>query len=153
MMTSSQWKETKAAIEKFKQEYITDGMSDMEKEIKIIEWLVQNCRYQSKSDWSRSTAYSCIILGKAQCAGYADAFLQTAKLCGLDARYIHNSSHAWNLVKLDGDWYHVDVTWEDPIGGNSYGLEKKIRRKVISRRSQLVWLLRKKSLRIRVVKF
>ena len=121
MMTSSQWKETKAAIEKFKQEYITDGMSDMEKEIKIIEWLVQNCRYQSKSDWSRSTAYSCIILGKAQCAGYADAFLQTAKLCGLDARYIHNSSHAWNLVKLDGDWYHVDVTWEDPIGGNSYG--------------------------------
>ena len=32
-------------------------------------------------------------------------------------------------------------------------LEKKIRRKVISRRSQLVWLLRKKSLRIRVVKF
>lgn len=52
-----------------------------------------------------------------------DAFLQTAKLCGLDARYIHNSSHAWNLVKLDGDWYHVDVTWEDPIEAIPMDLE------------------------------
>ena len=25
------------------------------------------------------------------------------------------------MIKLDGDWYHVDVTWEDPVGSNSYG--------------------------------
>lgn len=29
-------------------------------------------------------------------------------------RYVYNTSHAWNLVRIDGDWYHVDVTWEDP---------------------------------------
>lgn len=121
MMSDSQWEETKAAVEKFKKKYIKAGMSDFEKEIKIIEWLVENCSYESKKDWSRSTAYSCIILGKAQCAGYADAFLQTAKLCGLEVRYVYNNSHAWNLIKLDGDWYHVDVTWEDPLGSNDYG--------------------------------
>ena len=118
---NDQWKETKNAIEAFRQQYIKDGMSDLEKEIRIIEWLVGNCSYEKGEDWSRGTAYSCIVLGKAQCSGYADAFLQTAKLCGLDVRYVYNERHAWNLVKLDGDWYHVDVTWEDPIGKQNYG--------------------------------
>ena len=121
MMSDSQWKKTKAAIEAFKDEYITSDMSDFEKEIKIIEWLVENCSYEKGESWSRSTAYSAIVLGKAQCSGYADAFLQTAKLCGLETRYVYNKTHAWNLIKLDGDWYHVDVTWEDPIGSNAYG--------------------------------
>lgn len=120
-MTNDQWKETKNAIEAFRQQYIKDGMSDLEKEIRIIEWLVGNCSYEKGEDWSRGTAYSCIVLGKAQCSGYADAFLQTAKLCGLDVRYVYNERHAWNLIKLDGDWYHVDVTWEDPIGKQNYG--------------------------------
>lgn len=123
MMSAAEWKKTKAEIEKFKVKYITSDMSDFEKEIKIIEWLVENCEYQLGDAWSRSTAYSCIVLGKAQCSGYADAFLQTVKLCGLDVRYVHSSTHAWNLVKLDDNWYHVDVTWEDPIvqedGGSS----------------------------------
>ena len=109
------------AIADFKEEYITEGMSDFEKEIKIIEWLVENCEYQKADDWENGTAYSCIVNGEAQCSGYADAFLQTAKACGLEARYVYNKQHAWNLVKLDGDWYHVDVTWEDPIGSNNYG--------------------------------
>ena len=120
-MSASQWAEAKKEIENFKKEYLTNGMSDFEKEIKIVEWLVENCSYEQGEDWSRSTAYSCIVLGKAQCSGYADAFLQTAKLCGLDVRYVQSASHAWNLVKLDGDWYHVDVTWEDPLGDNDYG--------------------------------
>ena len=124
MMTSSQISEMKSVIADFKAQYITDDMSDFEKELTIIQWIVENCEYEaseSRYDWSRSTAYSVMIEGKGQCAGYADAFLQMAMACGLEARYVYNTSHAWNLVKLDGDWYHVDVTWEDPIGSNSYG--------------------------------
>lgn len=120
-MTSRQREQVKDAIEEFKETYFTEGMSDFEKEIMIIRWLVENCTYEKASGWKNSTAYSCIINGKAQCSGYADAFLQTAKSCGLEVRYVSNSSHAWNLIKLDGDWYHVDVTWEDPIGNNTYG--------------------------------
>ena len=120
-MDSGQQADLEEAIDDFKAKYLTSGMSDFEKEIMIIKWLVQNCEYEKGENWENSTAYSCIINGRAQCSGYADAFLQTAKACGLEARYVYNSTHAWNLVKIGGDWYHVDVTWEDPIGSNDYG--------------------------------
>ena len=131
MMSADEKEEVESAIEDFKDAYITDDMSDFEKEIMIIRWLVDGCTYEKGENWSNSTAFSCIVNGEAQCAGYADAFLQTAKACGLEARYVYNSSHAWNLVKIEGDWYHVDVTWEDPIGSNSYGFSS-LRNKYIN---------------------
>ena len=128
MMSAEEREAVNAAIAAFTDEYITDDMTDFEKEILIIKWLVENCEYESAEGWSRSTAYSCIVEGRAQCAGYADAFLQTAKACGLDARYVYNTDHAWNLIELDGSWYHVDVTWEDPVirteNDPGYGFEK-----------------------------
>jgi hypothetical protein len=121
MMSADEKADVDDAISDFMDEYITDDMSDLAKEIKIIEWLVENCKYRSEDGWECATAYSCIVNGEAQCAGYADAFLQTAKACGLDVRYVYNNFHAWNIVKIDGDWYHVDVTFEDPLGNNGYG--------------------------------
>ena len=121
MMTASQRAEVADAIEAFKEEYGLDEMDDFAKELTIVQWLVENCVYGTGENWENSTAYSCIINGEAQCAGYADAFLQTAKACGLDVRYVYNTTHAWNLVKIHGRWYHVDVTWEDPVGSNNYG--------------------------------
>ncbi len=127
MMSADEQADVNDAINEFKEQYISSDMSDFEKEIKIIEWIVENCRYQKGDGWENATAYSCIINGEAQCAGYADAFLQTAKACGLNVRYVYNQFHAWNLIELDGDWYHVDVTWEDPVttsGSNGYGFGK-----------------------------
>lgn len=120
-MSADERDEMEDAIEEFKDEYITSGMSDFEKEMTIIQWIVENCKYKRGEGWENATAYSCIVNGEAQCAGYADAFLQMAKSCGLKARYVSNSTHAWNLIQLEGDWYHVDVTWEDPLGSNCYG--------------------------------
>ena len=107
-----------AAILEFKEKNITSDMTDFEKEIKIIQWLTKNCTYKRSadpSDWTYATAYSCIINGEAQCSGYANAFLQTAKACGLTVQYISlpKADHAINTIKLDGEWYYVDVTWAD----------------------------------------
>lgn len=109
--------ELKNAITAFMEQYIRSDMSDFEKEMVIIQWLVENCEPELR----KVTAYNCIVEKKAQCAGYADAFLQMGKACGLDVRYIYNEDHAWNLIQLDGEWYHVDVTYEDPEGKSSYG--------------------------------
>lgn len=119
-MTASEQQAVTNAIEAFKQTYITEDMSDFEKEIMILRWLVENCKYQIDTANGTATAYGCIVNGKAQCAGYADAFLQTAKACGLNVRYVRSDTHAWNVIELDGDWYHVDPTWEDAADGQGF---------------------------------
>lgn len=50
-MTASEWAETKAAILAFKDENIAGGMTDFEKEMKIIQWLSENCVYEQSEDW------------------------------------------------------------------------------------------------------
>ena len=95
-----------AAILEFKKENITSDMTDFEKEIKIIQWLTKNCTYKRSADpydWTYATAYACIINGEAQCSGYANAFFQTAKACGLTVEYISlpKANHAINTIKLD----------------------------------------------------
>ena len=64
---------------------------------------------------------SAFLEGKADCSGYADAFCMVCQLAGIDCIVVwgtaHNSAmaadHAWNMVKLDDDWYNVDVSWDD----------------------------------------
>lgn len=124
---------TNEVVWAFKSTYITSGMSDFEKEIQIIRYIVENCSYNKDTDNSWS-AYGALVEGEAKCMGYADAFMVLGKACGLDVRYIVSSTHAWNLIKLDGKWYHVDVTWEDPDmpgGNNGYGFDK-LRNKYIN---------------------
>lgn len=78
-------------------------------------------------------AIGAILNGEANCDGYADAFLLAGGLAGLEVRYQHGDSHdmfgaslmsdithMWNLLKIDGSWRLVDVTWDDQEGGPAY---------------------------------
>lgn len=69
-------------------------------------------------------AIGALLDGRANCDGYADAFYLAGTLAGLEVRYQHGSSrrdggntgevsHMWNLIKIDGTWRMVDVTWDD----------------------------------------
>ena len=75
-------------------------------------------------------AIGALLNGRANCDGYADAFYLTGTLAGLEVRYQHGSgrqkeaddsysdvSHMWNLIKIDGTWRLVDVTWDDQEDG------------------------------------
>ena len=71
-------------------------------------------------------AIGALLDGRANCDGYADAFYLTGTLAGLEIRYQHGNSrrkeadesyrdvsHMWNLIRIDGSWRMVDVTWDD----------------------------------------
>lgn len=71
-------------------------------------------------------AIGALLEGRANCDGYADAFYLAGTLAGLEIRYQHGNSrrkeaeeryrdvsHMWNLIKIDGSWRMVDVTWDD----------------------------------------
>ncbi|MDR1771841.1 MAG: hypothetical protein LBS02_14590 [Hungatella sp.] len=128
-------------IQEFKNTYIKEEMSDFEKEMQIIQYMVENIKYDYDNYIAGTipdisyTVEGALVKGIAVCDGYARAFVEMAKACGLEAEHITggagacyesdgllgNGNHAWNKVKLDGKWYHVDVTWEDPVPENSYG--------------------------------
>jgi hypothetical protein len=68
-----------------------------------------------------SSAYGCLVNRQAICSGYAAAFQLLAGRLGAECRRVDGSEersgapHEWNLLCLDGEWYHVDVTWDDPV--------------------------------------
>jgi len=53
--------------------------------------------------------------GMAICSGYSSAAEALLKELGVDTVTVVNAHHAWNMVRLEGTWYHLDVTWDDPV--------------------------------------
>jgi len=100
---------------------ITDKTdSGYEKELYIHDYIVDNCEYKS-CDFD-SAAYGCIINNEAVCSGYANAAMLMLNLAGIETVVIpgnaqsgdKNEAHLWNMLKLDGEEYFLDVTWDDP---------------------------------------
>ncbi len=119
---------TAALMEKVDQicgKLIKAGMTDFEKELAIHDYLIENCRYDIEGYESTSlgaesySAYGALCLGIAVCEGYAEAAMLLLTRSGVECRMITGTSrgegHAWNLVKLEGAYYHLDVTWDDPV--------------------------------------
>ncbi len=103
---------------------ITNDMSDFEKAIIIHDWLTFNVDYNHRAFLEDSipdedhTALGLFENRIAVCDGYSEAFRLMCKCAGLEAIEVRGNCsgrrHAWNQVKIDGVWYNVDVTWDDP---------------------------------------
>ncbi len=74
----------------------------------------------AKAKAMSNTAFGALTEAKALCGGYAKAFSLIMHELGFECEYITGSAdggpHAWNLLKLDGDYYHIDLTWDDLDG-------------------------------------
>ena len=95
------------------------SLSDLEKALLVHDALAATCEYGMDNDTGdiRFTAYGALVNRKAVCQGYAEAYAylmtQLGITCGLCRSDILN--HAWNIIEIDGEEYHVDVTWDDPV--------------------------------------
>lgn len=92
---------------------------DYEKEKYVHDSLLGLVEYQSNASMSQS-AYSALVNGQTVCAGYARAFQYLLQQLGIPCYYCTGYSgqnHAWNIVCLYGDYYNVDVTWDDTQSG------------------------------------
>lgn len=93
--------------------------SDYEKLKYIHDWIVNRTDYILNGPVYKSEADGPIIYGQALCEGYSKAFMYLAQSLGFDCICIvgtaNGGAHMWNMVKLNGLWYHVDTTFDDPI--------------------------------------
>lgn len=116
-------------------EIMRDGMTDLEMETAAYGWLVNNVNY----DWTRQDAlaetdrrsygpYGGLVNRAAVCLGYAASFQLLMDMSGVEcitvvgAAFNSTGDHAWNMVRLNGEWYCVDVTWDangrEQLGGS-----------------------------------
>ena len=115
--------EEQAAVDSAIASCVTDGMSDYEIAKALHDYLVLNneydMRYYSGNIPAISyTAYGALVNRTSVCAGYALAYERLMDQVGIPCEYVTgmttNGYHAWNIIQIDGEWYHVDVTWDDP---------------------------------------
>ena len=99
---------------------INNKMNDNEK-IKIIhDYIIDNTKYDSNrikenNDYKSNLAYGPLLQGYGICSGYSDAMSLFLDYFNIPNYRISNDKHVWNLVKLNDKWYHMDLTWDDPI--------------------------------------
>lgn len=106
--------------------FVKPYMKDEEKTLVLHDYLAQDCAY-AYAEYLAGTlndcehvynAYGALVNGKAVCQGYAEAYRVLLSAVGIDSEICashYTMNHAWNVVRIDGSWYHVDVTWEDPV--------------------------------------
>lgn len=113
-------------------EIIEDDMSDYEKEIAVYNYIFKETHFNenslaaitdsSQEDYSH-TPYGFFHDHSTICVGNATTFKLFMDVLGIDCQIIHSvqeGEHAWNLVKIDGDWYHCDVTFDGGVSEPDY---------------------------------
>lgn len=113
---------------------VKDGMSDYEKELALHDYLLENVEYDERlydgnMPEESYTDYGVLVKGKGVCDGYAKAMYRLLNSAGIETLYVTGDAidkhttvpHAWNIVKIDGEYYNLDATWNDPI---IYGSDK-----------------------------
>lgn len=104
---------------------ITPGMNDHQKVKAIHDWVVQHLKYDET--YTRYTAYEALYDGTAVCQGYALLSYALLKQAGVENKIVEGTAggelHAWNLVNIDGNWYHMDTTWDDPLPDQGDGVD------------------------------
>lgn len=100
-----------------------EAKTDFDKILILHDYLVYSAEYDYDNYLNgtipEESYRSCGVLmyGRGVCQSYSYAYMYLLSLEGIECHVTKSDSmsHAWNIVKLDGKFYHVDVTWDDPV--------------------------------------
>ena len=124
--------ELDAALQEVKSKIDTSGMSAEEIVLAYHEYLTSTVAYAYEDYFNGTIAanhgydmYGALVKHSCVCQGYAETMFYLLREAGLSCAIAssENINHAWNIVKIRGNWYHIDATWDDPVWdmpGRSY---------------------------------
>jgi len=99
---------------------ITPQMTEFERIKYLHDTIIKNCEYK-ESGYNSWTAYGALVDGQAVCEGYSKAMALLCDEIGIQNVLISGPAggvdHMWNMIMYNGNWYHMDLTWDDPVGG------------------------------------
>jgi len=106
-----------------------NGLTDLEKVLLVHDYIGKNAYYQPDKklieDFYYHTLDSALLEGVTVCQGYTLAMTYILNRLGIECISCRcdEVNHVWNCVKIDGKWYHIDLTWNDGryvVGADSY---------------------------------
>ncbi len=101
---------------------VTDPAKTHQQNIRALhDYIINNTVYDKQksntgqSNHESSIAYGPLIQGYALCGGYTDAMAIFLDYYNIKNYKVISENHIWNALLLDGKWYHLDLTWDDPV--------------------------------------
>lgn len=119
--SNSDIKFIEAKVKEVESEIWNNSMSNEDKIKEAHNYIINNSKYdKDRSDnnivrYKSDTAYGTLLEGYSLCGGYTDAMELFLEDMGVKSYKISSENHVWNAVNLDNAWYHLDLTWDDPI--------------------------------------
>lgn len=119
--TESQINEIDKKLDEIETNIINKNQSTLENIRAAHNYIINNSKYDITKKTTGSTpyqsdiAYGPLIEGYGICGGYTDAMELILERLGIVSYKVSSDNHIWNGVQLDNNWYHLDLTWDDPI--------------------------------------
>lgn len=126
-------KQVDEIIDNFISNNINDNMSAEEKIRAFHDYVINNSIYDKQratdiengndAEISRShKAIGPLVDGISLCSGYSDAMKIYLDKLGITSYKISNDNHIWNLIYINNQWLHLDITWDDPVTNTGVNL-------------------------------
>ena len=130
--SEDQIKKSNQQVDKIYNEIITNDMDTYTKILTIHDYIINNTKYDiernnnGNSIYHSYIAYGPLLEGYATCNGYTDAmalFLEKMnipnfKVAMTPEKNSDTEGHVWNAVYLNNQWFHLDLTWDDPVSND-----------------------------------
>lgn len=103
---------------------VTNPSLSHKENIRLVhDYIINNTAYDKKRSDSKTTeskyasdiAYGPLLQGFAICGGYTDAMALFLDYYNIKNYKVISENHIWNALELDGEWLHLDLTWDDPV--------------------------------------
>lgn len=118
-------------IEQTKNQILQNRSENTYDNIKMVhDYLVENIEYDTTISQSNIyNVYGALVNGRAVCEGYARSFKYLMDELGIPCTLVigtgtnsqgETENHAWNYIQLNGNWYAIDCTWDDPVSSTGY---------------------------------
>ncbi|MGN0670121.1 MAG: transglutaminase domain-containing protein [Oscillospiraceae bacterium] len=128
-LTAAQCSEIMKTVEENTAEVIAEAKTlktDYDRIKLFHDWIINRTEYIANGELYNWRLDGPIIYAKSVCEGYSKAFsylcqsvgIECLLVSGIGTTSLSSGPHMWNMVKVDGKWYHMDVTWDDPLTTN-----------------------------------
>ena len=101
---------------------LVSNNADVKDNIKSVhDYIIEHAKYDSRRsnhnviNYKSDTAYGPLFEGYALCGGYTDLMQLFLERMGVKSFRISSEKHIWNVVNIEDKWYHLDLTWDDPV--------------------------------------